>query len=75
MTNGIHVRSEVFLREDIEAILDGLEMAANGQPVSLNAVRRALHIEIPGGSGQNARLVESRYPRIVDVSRVIEAQP
>jgi len=42
---GISIRSEVFLREDIAAILNALEMAAAGIPVPIDAVRRALHIE------------------------------
>ena len=45
MNNGIHVRSEVFLREDIEAILDGLSAARPDLEDVFDLVRIPFHIE------------------------------
>ena len=45
MSNGIHVRSEVFLREDIEAILNGLSAARPDLEDVFDLVRIPFHIE------------------------------
>ena len=57
-------QSNVFLRSDIAAILDALEMAANGQPVPINAVRKALHIQ-PSGD-QFPRIVQGAHYQLRD---------
>lgn len=54
MTNGLQARSEVWLREDLEAILNAIEIAATvgGATLTpgqvLDIVRTAVHIEPRG---------------------------